>query len=266
MNNSVQMCEFCRDKGFTSWFETSAKENINIDEAARCLVAKVRTSAPSDGSTHRNLSALWWFHTPEPQRPLVVPHTGTSAPPGGSTHRNLSALCWFHTPEPQRPLVVPRVTRTCPVGNKLWDAMPGVAGADRCSRASVGSTHRRPGASGGAKLLWVLTRVVWVPKTFRVRVCVCVCSWFVVDVVPLRRGLRLYTRSLGAMAPKMDLRCKRFRSRASTRTWTVSSLSPIVFQILQNDRAMNYGDDERDKDKLTLGPDMHVTKEKSTCC
>ncbi len=41
MNNSAQMDEFCRDKGFTQWFETSAKENINIDDAARSLVAKV---------------------------------------------------------------------------------------------------------------------------------------------------------------------------------------------------------------------------------
>ena len=41
MNNASQMEEFCRDKGFVTWFETSAKENINIDEAARCLVSKV---------------------------------------------------------------------------------------------------------------------------------------------------------------------------------------------------------------------------------
>ena len=41
VNNSAQMDEYCKDKGFTQWFETSAKENINIDEAARCLVSKV---------------------------------------------------------------------------------------------------------------------------------------------------------------------------------------------------------------------------------
>ena len=35
------MEEYCRDKGFIKWFETSAKENINIDEAAKCLVDKV---------------------------------------------------------------------------------------------------------------------------------------------------------------------------------------------------------------------------------
>ena len=41
VNNRAQMDEYCRDKGFTTWFETSAKENVNIDEAARCLVSKV---------------------------------------------------------------------------------------------------------------------------------------------------------------------------------------------------------------------------------
>lgn len=41
MNNSEQMEEFCKEKGFLGWFETSAKENINIDEAARFLVSQV---------------------------------------------------------------------------------------------------------------------------------------------------------------------------------------------------------------------------------
>jgi Ras-related protein Rab-32 len=37
------MDEFCTEKGFIGWYETSAKENINIDEAARFLVTRVRT-------------------------------------------------------------------------------------------------------------------------------------------------------------------------------------------------------------------------------
>ncbi|KAL5013834.1 hypothetical protein ScPMuIL_008104 [Solemya velum] len=41
VNNTAQMDEFCQSKGFTGWFETSAKENINIDEAARFLITKV---------------------------------------------------------------------------------------------------------------------------------------------------------------------------------------------------------------------------------
>ena len=35
------MDEFCKDKGFVGWFETSAKENINVENAAKFLVSKV---------------------------------------------------------------------------------------------------------------------------------------------------------------------------------------------------------------------------------
>ena len=35
------MDEYCREKGYVDWFKTSAKENINIDEAAKRLVTKV---------------------------------------------------------------------------------------------------------------------------------------------------------------------------------------------------------------------------------
>jgi Ras-related protein Rab-32 len=41
VNNKNQMDEYCREKGFVEWFETSAKDNINIDAAARSLVTKV---------------------------------------------------------------------------------------------------------------------------------------------------------------------------------------------------------------------------------
>ncbi|XP_033726812.1 ras-related protein Rab-38-like isoform X2 [Pecten maximus] len=41
VNNSSHMDEFCREKGFVGWFETSAKENINIDESTRFLVNKI---------------------------------------------------------------------------------------------------------------------------------------------------------------------------------------------------------------------------------
>lgn len=37
------MDEYVKEHGFAGWFETSAKENINIDEAARALVNKVST-------------------------------------------------------------------------------------------------------------------------------------------------------------------------------------------------------------------------------
>lgn len=35
------MDEYCKTNGFVDWFETSAKENINIDEAARALINRV---------------------------------------------------------------------------------------------------------------------------------------------------------------------------------------------------------------------------------
>ncbi|XP_005379788.1 PREDICTED: ras-related protein Rab-38 [Chinchilla lanigera] len=41
MNNGLKMDQFCKEHGFVGWFETSAKENINIDEASRCLVKHI---------------------------------------------------------------------------------------------------------------------------------------------------------------------------------------------------------------------------------
>ncbi|KAM7135524.1 ras-related protein Rab-32 [Molossus nigricans] len=49
--NPSQMNEFCKEHGFTGWFETSAKDNINIDEAARFLVENIlvqHQSFPND--------------------------------------------------------------------------------------------------------------------------------------------------------------------------------------------------------------------------
>lgn len=42
-----QMDQFCKDHGFTGWFETSAKDNINIDEATRFLVEKILANQQS---------------------------------------------------------------------------------------------------------------------------------------------------------------------------------------------------------------------------
>ncbi len=41
VNNAQQMDDFCREKGFAKWFETSAKENINIDTSTRFLISEV---------------------------------------------------------------------------------------------------------------------------------------------------------------------------------------------------------------------------------
>ncbi|XP_065843943.1 ras-related protein Rab-38-like [Oscarella lobularis] len=41
VNSKPQMDEYCREKGFVDWYETSAKENVNIDDAAKSLVTKI---------------------------------------------------------------------------------------------------------------------------------------------------------------------------------------------------------------------------------
>lgn len=40
--NDEVLDQFCRDHEFVGWFYTSAKDNINVDEASKFLVAKVR--------------------------------------------------------------------------------------------------------------------------------------------------------------------------------------------------------------------------------
>lgn len=45
VNNPARMDDYCRERGFSGWFETSAKENINIDEASRFLVNRVSFTA-----------------------------------------------------------------------------------------------------------------------------------------------------------------------------------------------------------------------------
>lgn len=44
VTSTEKMDEYVRDNGFAGWYETSAKENINIDESARALVNKVSSN------------------------------------------------------------------------------------------------------------------------------------------------------------------------------------------------------------------------------
>eukprot|EP01121_Diplochlamys_sp_Union-15-3_P015973 TRINITY_DN535_c0_g2_i1.p1 TRINITY_DN535_c0_g2~~TRINITY_DN535_c0_g2_i1.p1 ORF type:complete len:222 (-),score=51.61 TRINITY_DN535_c0_g2_i1:77-742(-) len=39
--NKEQMDKFCEEQGFSGWFETSAKDNVNIDKAAHFLVKNI---------------------------------------------------------------------------------------------------------------------------------------------------------------------------------------------------------------------------------
>jgi len=36
-----EMGDYCQQHGFDAWFETSAKDNVNIEDAARFLIARV---------------------------------------------------------------------------------------------------------------------------------------------------------------------------------------------------------------------------------
>ncbi|KAJ8974285.1 hypothetical protein NQ317_013174 [Molorchus minor] len=41
LTSNKALDDYCRENGFTAWFETSAKDNINIDEAAKSLVETI---------------------------------------------------------------------------------------------------------------------------------------------------------------------------------------------------------------------------------
>lgn len=43
-DNSLKMDQYCKENGFVGWFETSAKENVNINEAANFLVKHIIAS------------------------------------------------------------------------------------------------------------------------------------------------------------------------------------------------------------------------------
>ena len=40
--NNELLDQFCEDHGFIGWFYCSAKDNVNVEESARYLVAKVK--------------------------------------------------------------------------------------------------------------------------------------------------------------------------------------------------------------------------------
>jgi len=52
VKSASQMDQYCKENNFVGWFETSAKENIGIDKAAKFLISKILenkvTEKPSD--------------------------------------------------------------------------------------------------------------------------------------------------------------------------------------------------------------------------
>ncbi|XP_036024418.1 ras-related protein Rab-32 isoform X2 [Onychomys torridus] len=53
-----QMDQFCKEHGFTGWFETSAKDNINIDEATRFLVENILANQQSFPSEENDMDKI----------------------------------------------------------------------------------------------------------------------------------------------------------------------------------------------------------------
>ena len=70
------MDAFCQEKGFVKWFETSAKEDINIEAAARFLISEV--------TSLNHLFRRWKFllqimkhaERPDPQKAMGSNSTG----------------------------------------------------------------------------------------------------------------------------------------------------------------------------------------------
>jgi Ras-related protein Rab-32 len=48
--NQLELDDFCRQNGFARWFDTSAKDNSNIDEAARYLIQTIVSLEEEHGS------------------------------------------------------------------------------------------------------------------------------------------------------------------------------------------------------------------------
>lgn len=54
----AKMDEYCKQNGFAGWFESSAKDNVNIEESARSLVTKVGKNFTLYVSSESNIHFL----------------------------------------------------------------------------------------------------------------------------------------------------------------------------------------------------------------
>lgn len=67
VKNSQQMDQYCQEKGFAGWFETSAKDNLNIEEAAKFLVEKIIENEKMQSPTDTDKDALTLGAAPPPK-------------------------------------------------------------------------------------------------------------------------------------------------------------------------------------------------------
>lgn len=60
-NNAAKIDEFIKENNFSAWFETSAKDNINIDDAAKTLVQKIleNDKVQANGNSHPTSEAVF---------------------------------------------------------------------------------------------------------------------------------------------------------------------------------------------------------------
>ncbi|KAI5722647.1 hypothetical protein M8J76_011414 [Diaphorina citri] len=60
-NNPAKIDEFIKEHNFSGWFETSAKDNINIDDAAKTLVQKIleNDKVQANGDSHATSEAVF---------------------------------------------------------------------------------------------------------------------------------------------------------------------------------------------------------------
>ena len=57
--NPSQLDQYCRDNGIVKWFETSAKDNINVEDAANFLVKQIlETESQSRGDSESDSDAV----------------------------------------------------------------------------------------------------------------------------------------------------------------------------------------------------------------
>lgn len=64
-----QIDQFCKDHGFIGWFETSAKDNINIDEATRFLVENMIANQQSFPSEEIDMDRIKLVNEPLTTKP-----------------------------------------------------------------------------------------------------------------------------------------------------------------------------------------------------